>query len=46
MFVEGYLYAENVEGDAAQNLTMPILGFYGDWSAAPVFDGVDGTTSL
>ena len=46
MFVEGYLYAESTTGDAAQNLTMPILGFYGDWSAAPVFDGVDGTTSL
>ncbi len=49
MFVEGYLYAESTSGEVAENLTMPILGFYGDWSAAPVFDGVnelEGQTSL
>lgn len=49
MYVEGYLYAESTDGDTEQNLTMPILGFYGDWSDAPVFDGVnelDGQTSL
>lgn len=49
MYVEGYLYAESADGNPVENLTMPILGFYGDWSAAPVFDGVndlEGQTSL
>lgn len=41
-YVEGYLYLNAVsddEGDAGSDLVMPFLGFYGDWSAAPVFDG-------
>lgn len=49
MYVEGYLYVESASGNTAENLTMPLLGFYGDWSAAPVFDGVnelEGETSL
>ena len=42
IWVEGYLYAnpvsENAEGVAPVQLVMPMVGFYGDWSAAPVFD--------
>ncbi len=42
MFVEGYLYAkniiENAEASAVPTLVMPIVGFYGDWSDAPIFD--------
>ena len=41
MYVEGFLYAESTDGTAAENLTMPILGYYGDWSKAPVFDDPD-----
>ena len=37
MFVEGYLYANSAEEDGV-DLSMPFLGFYGDWSDAPVFD--------
>lgn len=37
IFVEGFLYAvpTNAEG---VTLSMPMVGFYGDWSDAPVFD--------
>ena len=35
IWVEGYVYA-SAEGEPT--LTMPILGFYGDWSDAPVID--------
>lgn len=35
MFVEGYLYADTEDG---VDLAMPFLSFYGDWSAAPIFD--------
>lgn len=42
IFVEGYLYAKNIkedaEGAAVPTLVMPIVGFYGDWSDAPIFD--------
>ena len=42
IYVEGFLYAipvsENAEGAAPVTLTMPMVGFYGDWSAAPIFD--------
>ena len=42
IFVEGYLYAKNIiedaEGNAEPTLVMPIVGFYGDWSDAPMFD--------
>ena len=35
-YVEGFLYLVNEEG--AYSLNMPFLGFYGDWTDAPVFD--------
>ncbi|MBR5020812.1 MAG: S8 family serine peptidase, partial [Oscillospiraceae bacterium] len=42
IYVEGYLYANPViegdEGVQGVTLTMPMVGFYGDWSDAPVFD--------
>lgn len=42
IYVEGYLYAnkivEDAEGSEAPTLVMPIVGFYGDWSDAPLFD--------
>ena len=38
MYVEGYLYLEGADN---QNLTMPFLGYYGDWSKPPVFDNPD-----
>ena len=37
IYVEGYLYANPVNVDGVQ-LSMPMVGFYGDWSDAPVFD--------
>ena len=51
IFVEGYLYATEVgldtENAAANRLTMPIVGYYGDWSAPEVFDRDDlGSYSL
>ena len=42
IFVEGYLSAKNlmedIEGTVVPTLVMPIVGFYGDWSDAPIFD--------
>ena len=35
-YVEGYVYLTNEEG--AIELNLPFLGFYGDWTEAPVFD--------
>ena len=35
-FVEGYVYLTNEEGEVSLNL--PFLGFYGDWTDAPMFD--------
>ncbi|MBR5294929.1 MAG: Ig-like domain-containing protein, partial [Oscillospiraceae bacterium] len=51
IYVEGYLYATEVGLDAenteATRLTMPILGYYGDWSDPDVFDRDDmGSYSL
>ena len=51
MYVEGFLYAEEVgldeENVEPARLVMPILGFYGDWSDADVFDRDDrGSYSL
>ncbi len=34
-YVEGYVYLTNEDG---VNLSLPFLGFYGDWTQAPVFD--------
>lgn len=41
IFVEGFVYAVPVAGSEAEqpvSLVMPIVGFYGDWSAADIFD--------
>ena len=51
IYVEGFLYATEVgldaENGAAARLTMPILGYYGDWSDPDVFDRDDlGSYSL
>ncbi len=39
-YVEGYVYlnTEDGEGGMTQELSLPFLGFYGDWTEAPVFD--------
>lgn len=37
IYVDGYIYAKSFNGDI-ENLSMPLLGFYGDWTEAPVFD--------
>lgn len=51
IYVEGYVYATEVgldtENAAPVRLTMPMVGFYGDWSDADVFDRDDkGSYSL
>ena len=42
IYVEGYVYAvpvsEDAEGVQGVTLTLPMVGFYGDWSDADVFD--------
>lgn len=45
MYVEGYLYAK-AEDQGGVDLAMPILGFYGDWSDAPVYDEAGDDASL
>ena len=35
IYVEGYVYAKNAQG---VDLSLPFLGFYGDWTAAPILD--------
>ena len=40
IYVEGYIYAIPVAEDGV-TLSMPMVGFYGDWSDAPVFDNDD-----
>lgn len=35
-FVEGFLFFEDMTGGT--NLSMPYMGFYGDWAKAPIFD--------
>ena len=35
-YVEGFVYLYNEEG--ASELNLPFLGFYGDWTQAPIFD--------
>lgn len=37
MFVEGFLKLESVT-DGQCDLTLPFMGFYGDWEAAPLLD--------
>ena len=36
-YVDGFVRCMAL-GEADVNLTLPLVGFYGDWSAAPVFD--------
>lgn len=36
-FVEGFLELEVLDGPST-NLNIPFLGFYGDWTAAPIFE--------
>ena len=46
IYVEGYIYANSTAEDGV-DLAMPMVGFYGDWSDAPVFDNDEyGTYSL
>ena len=37
IYVEGFLYANAADEDGV-DLSMPFVGFYGDWSDAPLFD--------
>ena len=40
IYVEGYLYVNSTDEDGV-DLSMPFVGFYGDWSDAPLFDEAD-----
>lgn len=45
-FVDGFvLLRATAGGEGAQDLTVPFLGFYGDWASASVFDAVIGKGS-
>lgn len=37
IFVEGFVYAKSLNGDI-ENLSMPVMGFYGDWTKPPIID--------
>ena len=37
IYVEGYVYAKNTD-ENGQDLNLPFMGFYGDWTAAPIMD--------
>ncbi len=37
IYVEGYVYAKNTAEEGV-DLSLPFLGFYGDWTAAPILD--------
>ena len=37
IFVEGFVYAENTAGTGV-DLSLPFMGFYGDWTSAPILD--------
>lgn len=37
IYVEGFLYANSADEDGV-DLSLPFVGFYGDWSDAPIFD--------
>lgn len=43
MYVEGYLTLKTNDSTNSADLSMPFLGFYGDWSKAPAFDSADTT---
>lgn len=38
IYVEGFVTLTPVSGGDTISLGLPFLGFYGDWSAAPIFD--------
>ncbi len=40
IYVEGFVYVNSEDADGV-NLEMPFVGFYGDWSDAPVLDSAD-----
>lgn len=40
IYVEGYIYLKDTE-EEIKSLNMPFVGFYGDWSDAPIFDSED-----
>lgn len=40
IYVEGFLYVNSAD-EGGVDMNMPFVGFYGDWSDAPIFDGVD-----
>lgn len=37
-YVEGYIYLKDTADEGGVDLSLPFLGFYQDWSDAPVFD--------
>ena len=38
-YVEGFVYATSTDAEGVvEELSLPFLGFYGDWTDAPVFD--------
>ncbi|MBR5294550.1 MAG: S8 family serine peptidase, partial [Oscillospiraceae bacterium] len=37
IYVEGYVYAKDTAEEGV-DLSLPFLGFYGDWTAAPILD--------
>ena len=37
IYVEGFVYAKNTAGTGV-DLSLPFLGFYGDWTSAPIMD--------
>lgn len=38
IYVDGYVYAKSLNSDITE-LSMPVMGFYGDWTAPSAFDG-------
>ena len=36
-YLEGYVFLENTS-NSSKNVSIPFMGFYGDWGKAPVFD--------
>ncbi len=40
-FVEGFVILTDASGDKNPQLGLPLLAFYGDWTAAPIFDSAN-----
>ena len=38
IYLEGFVTLTPVNGGDTVSLGLPFMGFYGDWSAAPIFD--------